>query len=142
MISNGCPSRSLRIRGSQVRVLPGAPNRTNGHIIQGIPLSHTLKSFLDIPSAFHIIKVGLSTLTPCPFPRYVLISFSSSSLYRRACLMKVPFWYSRNASFNSSWVFMTIGPYQATGSPMGLPEISRKRTPSFSAVTKTSSPSP
>ena len=27
---------------------------------------------------------------------------------------------------NCSWVFMTMGPYQATGSSMGLPETSRE----------------
>ena len=42
--------------------------------------------------------------------------------------MNVPFRYSSNAICSSSSVFITIGPYQATGSPMGLPDMSRKRT--------------
>src|SRR2546421_1121793 len=37
-------------------------------------------------------------------------------------------------------VFITIGPYQATGSWRGLPETSRKRTPSSPACTATSFP--
>jgi hypothetical protein len=47
--------------------------------------------------------------------------------------MKVPFRYSSKAILNSSWVFMTTGPYQATGSSMGLPANSKRRT-GFSAV--------
>ena len=31
---------------------------------------------------------------------------------------------------SSSWVFMTIGPYQATGSLRGWPDTSKNRTPS------------
>jgi len=51
------------------------------------------------------------------------------------CLMKVPFWYSSKAILNSCWVFMTMGPYQAMGSPMGLPVNSRNRTgPSAVAI--------
>ena len=42
--------------------------------------------------------------------------------------MNVPFLYSSNACFSSPSVFITIGPYQATGSPMGLPEINRNLT--------------
>ncbi len=58
------------------------------------------------------------------------------------CLMKVPFRYSSNAVRISSEVFITMGPYQATGSPIGLPDTRRKRTGSFSAVMETTSPSP
>jgi len=36
---------------------------------------------------------------------------------------------------------MTIGPYQATGSPIGLPEINRKRKPSAADSIFISSPS-
>ena len=35
---------------------------------------------------------------------------------------------------------MTIGPYQATGSSIGLPDTSRKRMPSSPACTMISSP--
>ena len=46
-----------------------------------------------------------------------------------ACLINVPFSKSSNASLSSSRVFMTIGPYQAIGSPIGLPDTRRKRRP-------------
>jgi len=38
------------------------------------------------------------------------------------CLMKVPLRNSVNACCSSASVFITIGPYQATGSSIGLPE--------------------
>ena len=41
---------------------------------------------------------------------------------------------------SSASVFITIGPYHATGSSSGLPETSRKRMPSSPACTVTSSP--
>ncbi len=41
---------------------------------------------------------------------------------------------------NSACVFITMGPYQATGSSSGLPETSRKRMPSGPAWTTISSP--
>ena len=49
--------------------------------------------------------------------------------------------HGKAATCSSSLVFMTIGPYQATGSRIGFPEISKKRTCSSSVVTTTSSPS-
>src|ERR1700753_2176176 len=52
----------------------------------------------------------------------------------------VPFSSSLNASRNCSCVFITIGPYHATGSSNGLPETSRNRMPSSPACTVTSSP--
>ena len=60
---------------------------------------------------------------------------------RHLCLMKVPLLYSSKATFSSAWVFITMGPRQATGSPMGFPEISRNRTGSSPALTATWSPS-
>ena len=45
------------------------------------------------------------------------------------CLMKVPLRSSVTACCSSACVFITIGPYQATGSSIGLPETSRKRMP-------------
>ena len=48
-------------------------------------------------------------------------------------LMKVPLRSSPTACCSSACVFMTIGPYQATGSSIGLPETSRKRMPSSPA---------
>lgn len=44
------------------------------------------------------------------------------------CLMNVPLLYSSKAMRNSSFVFITIGPYQAIGSPIGFPDISRNLT--------------
>src|SRR6185436_12937283 len=55
-------------------------------------------------------------------------------------LMNLPCRSSENASCNCSWVFITMGPYQATGSSIGLPETRRKRIPSSPASTTTSSP--
>src|ERR1700716_3373215 len=56
------------------------------------------------------------------------------------CFRNVPSWSSANACLSCSWVFMTIGPYHATGSPRGFPETKRKRIPSSPACTVTSSP--
>ena len=55
--------------------------------------------------------------------------------------MKVPLLYSSKATFNSAWVFITMGPRQATDSPMGFPEISRNLTGSSPAFTATWPPS-
>ena len=55
--------------------------------------------------------------------------------------MKVPLLYSSKATFSSACVFITMGPRQATGSPMGFPETSRNRTDSSPALTATWSPS-
>jgi hypothetical protein len=55
--------------------------------------------------------------------------------------MKVPLLYSLKATFSSACVFITMGPRQATGSPIGFPEISRNRTGSSRVVTAAWSPS-
>src|SRR3984957_20727437 len=52
----------------------------------------------------------------------------------------IPSCNSAKACRNCSCVFITIGPYHATGSPSGFPETSRKRIPSSPACTSTSSP--
>jgi hypothetical protein len=52
------------------------------------------------------------------------------SLVIQRCLINAPVCSSAIAWRNSSWVFITIGPYQATGSSIGLPDTSRKRMPS------------
>ncbi len=54
--------------------------------------------------------------------------------------MKVPSSSSLIAWRNCSWVFITIGPYHATGSASGLPDTSRNRMPCSPACTTTSSP--
>jgi len=46
---------------------------------------------------------------------------------------KVPSWSSVNACCSCACVFITIGPYHATGSSSGFPETSRKRIPSSPA---------
>ena len=56
------------------------------------------------------------------------------------CLMKLPVCSSDIAWRNCSCVFITIGPYQATGSSIGLPDTSRNRIPSGPAWTVSSSP--
>ena len=55
-------------------------------------------------------------------------------------LMNVPLLNSIRAWRSSSRVFITIGPYQATGSSIGLPDTSRNRMPSSPACTTISSP--
>ena len=65
----------------------------------------------------------------------------SYSRFGFLCLMKVPLRYSSKAILNSSCVFITMGPYQATGSPMGLPETSRNRSGSSLALMSMTSPS-
>src|SRR5213592_4784145 len=55
-------------------------------------------------------------------------------------LMNVPSRSSAYACWSCSCVFMTIGPYHATGSSIGLPDTSRNRMPSSPAWTVTSSP--
>ena len=60
----------------------------------------------------------------------------------RACLAKVPFSKSSKAVFSSSRVFITMGPYQATGSRSGWPETRMKRTASLSVMTRTAVPGP
>ena len=49
----------------------------------------------------------------------------------------VPLLYSSNATRSSSFVFITIGPYHATGSRIGFPDTSRNRTGSPSVETIT-----
>ena len=55
-------------------------------------------------------------------------------------LMKVPSCNSETACRSCSCVFITIGPYHATGSSIGLPDTSRNRMPSSPACTTISSP--
>src|SRR5207244_1287759 len=54
--------------------------------------------------------------------------------------MNVPSFSSANAWRSCACVFITMGPYQATGSSMGVPETRRKRMPSSPAWTVISSP--
>src|SRR6202040_1707014 len=61
-------------------------------------------------------------------------------VFAHPCLMKVPLRSSATACCSSALVFITIGPYQATGSSIGLPETSKNLMPSSPASTVTSSP--
>ena len=54
--------------------------------------------------------------------------------------MNFPDCSSRMAVFSSACVFITMGPYHATGSSSGLPLTSRNRIPSGPASTTISSP--
>src|SRR5579862_5061999 len=56
------------------------------------------------------------------------------------CRMNFPLCSSLMACCSSACVFITIGPYHATGSSSGFPETSRNRMPSGPACTVTSSP--
>src|SRR6266436_4090679 len=67
-------------------------------------------------------------------------SYSAPAFFVRPSLRKVPFSSSVKAWRSCSCVFITMGPYQATGSSRGLPETRRKRMPSSPACTMTSSP--
>src|SRR5687767_2560523 len=55
-------------------------------------------------------------------------------------LINVPFCRSFISCCSCAFVFITIGPYQATGSSIGFPETSRNRMPSSPACTVISSP--
>src|ERR1035441_2567014 len=61
-------------------------------------------------------------------------------LERKPHFRNVPRSSSSNAWRNSCCVFITMGPYHATGSTSGFPETSRKRTPSSPACISISSP--
>src|SRR5690349_12115574 len=63
-------------------------------------------------------------------------------LYGHFPFRNVPFSSSLKAFSSSNCVFITIGPYHATGSFKGFPETRRKRTPSLPASTVISSPLP
>ena len=72
-------------------------------------------------------------------------SFSVACSLRNAaqiqrCLMNAPVFSSAIAWRSCSCVFITIGPYHATGSSIGLPDTRRKRIPSSPAWTVISSP--
>src|SRR5258708_33462579 len=60
--------------------------------------------------------------------------YSAPALFVRPSFRKVPFSNSVKAWRSCSWVFMTMGPYQATGSSSGLPETNRKRMPFSPAI--------
>ena len=87
--------------------------------------------------AFGAIEVLDSFEKPAPANRSRAGTRDSSSYWD---FRNVPFCSSRKACWSCSCVFITIGPYQATGSSSGFPETSRNRMPSSPACTSTSSP--
>src|ERR1051326_4871263 len=66
----------------------------------------------------------------------LLLDVAAGSHY----VMNVPLRRSLNACWSSASVFITIGPYHATGSSIGRPETRRNRIPSSPAWTTISSP--
>src|SRR5262245_43665532 len=66
--------------------------------------------------------------------------FSFPLPFQPFAFKNVPSRSSSYACWSCACVFITIGPYQATGSCNGLPETNRKRMPSSPAWTTTSSP--
>jgi len=82
------------------------------------------------------IAVSSSGIVRCPFSAPPREQRSHQpEVLSDLCLMNVLSFNSSNAIWSCWRVFMTIGPYQATGSPMGLPETRRKRTGSASVET-------
>src|SRR5437764_2110263 len=68
---------------------------------------------------------------------------NGGSAFRDLCpyfFRNVPCCSSLNAFCSCSCVFITMGPYHATGSSKGLPDTSKNRIPSSPACTATSSP--
>ena len=87
-----------------------------------------------LPQRFRLF-VGLWRME-APRARYKC----NSAMTTQPLLMKVPSRSSRATCCSSTWVFITVGPYQATGSRSGFSETSRNRIPSSPASTVTSSP--
>lgn len=95
------------------------------------PASHSQKIDFESTTS-ECIRAGGAGDSKCPHPS----KFSST----QRCRMNVPPCRSAIACLSCSCVFITIGPYQATGSSIGLPDTSRKRMPSVPACTVISSP--
>src|SRR6056297_1207122 len=81
---------------------------------------------------------GFASARPC------ILGFSQKySVFHPSVLLwpkKVPCSSSVKACFSSFRLFITIGPYQATGSRRGIPETSSIRTPSAPLAIFISSP--
>jgi hypothetical protein len=83
---------------------------------------------------------GLPVSLPTPQLQKDLSSGLLALATVQRCLMKEPACSSAIAWRSCSWVFITMGPYHATGSSMGLPDTSKKRIPWSPALTSISSP--
>ena len=107
------------------------------------PSSRMTREILTHSRTRSIVTLILPAVPPfaCrPYPRWQLTPSFVHPEHAQACLMNVPSFNSANARCSSAWVFITIGPYQAIGSSIGLPETNRNRIPSSPACTVTSSP--
>src|SRR6266446_1762321 len=124
--------------------------------------SHPCKSPRGVPSVSSVYPEPRRVLRPqcplcCAFSAFALqelvvakrhadtlsssrVRYSAPAFFVLPSFRKVPFSSSVKACRSCSCVFITMGPYQATGSSRGLPETSRKRMPSSPACTMTSSP--
>jgi hypothetical protein len=80
-------------------------------------------------SLWSLWSLGIGEATFATEPTGQVTSFYPRPFFFR----KVPSWSSVNACWSCSCVFITIGPYHATGSSSGFPETSRKRIPSSPA---------
>src|SRR6185436_15580649 len=84
-------------------------------------------------------QVGQVAFRPLPAPATYLPPYLPDLPYLPSS-MNVPLRRSVSACCSSAFVFITIGPYHATGSSIGLPDTSRNRIPSSPACTTISSP--
>src|SRR6266478_2711816 len=117
--------------------------------------SHPCKSPGGVPSVSRVLRPQRPLC--CAFPAFVLQKwvvvkghaatlsrtvgrYSAPAFFVLPSFRNVPFSSSVKAWRSCSCVFMTMGPYQATGSSRGLPETRRKRLPSSEACRMTSSP--
>src|SRR5580704_16754468 len=90
----------------------------------------------DQPRSYHRAGCGCTGPRVAPTVRWP----ARPRRLPQACLMNVPLLSSATARCSSAWVFITIGPYHATGSSSGLPDTSRNLMPPSPASTVTSSP--
>src|SRR6266481_136228 len=114
--------------------------------------SHPCKSPGGVPSVSSVYPEPRRVLRPqrplcCAFSAFALqklvvakghadtlscsgVRYSAPAFFVLPSFRNVPFSSSVKACRSCSCVFITMGPYQATGSSRGLPETRRKRMPS------------
>ena len=120
------PERQPRLKRSVRRRVMNA-RRTTNH-----PVARTYLS-TETPLFGWISRAGLRAA-------HARAAGGPSQRPIQRCLMKSPVCSSAIAWRSCSCVFITIGPYHATGSSIGLPDTSRNRIPSSAACTTISSP--
>ena len=108
------------------------------HLYKAVDLRNILwpRTFSTPAGGFTQTSIRWSERLPAGTTYYLLAPLRPFS----PSLRNVPSRSSVNAWRSSSCVFITMGPYQATGSSSGLPETRRKRIPSSLACTTSSSP--